>query len=205
MQLSLSECRELRELLLNDPGDAPDNISLCSTPPSSPTPLLAAAAAVFDSPTTSNTQPLDPCVPNTGDLRAKSTVFPAASINKSAQIFQKLVSREILALPSPNITDPNLTKKQHISLQKLRAYENITIKEADKGGQVVVMDTTHYKTMCRDILDNGDWYRPISFAQLDGIVVKFYALVDSAREERIINDRVWKYIKTPSPEDFHVL
>lgn len=68
-------------------------------------------------------------------------MFPAASTNKSAQLFLKLVSKDILALPSPKIINSNLSKIQQDALKKLKSYDNIIIKEADKGGQVVVMDT----------------------------------------------------------------
>lgn len=50
MQLSLTECRELRDLLLDDSDDLSEPTTTSSTPLSSPTPLLEAAAAILDIP-----------------------------------------------------------------------------------------------------------------------------------------------------------
>lgn len=195
MQLSLTECRELRDLLLDDTDDSP----VPYTSPSSPTALLEAAAASPNTSQISDLNPTDPLTPNTLDLRDKSRVFPPSSINKSAQLFLKLVSNDILSLPLPKITTPNLSKPQQDALRKLKSHDHIIIKEADKGGQVVVLDMAQYKTMCTDIQDNKDWYQPISFSHLDSISIKFNALVDQARDEGTIDNKIWKFIKTPHP------
>lgn len=63
----------------------------------------------------------------------------------------------------------------------------------------MVMDIAQYKSMCRDILHNKEWYQPISFNQLDSIFIKFYALVDQARIEGTINNKIWKFLKNPYP------
>lgn len=97
MQLSLTECRELRDLLLEDMDDS----QMSSTPPSSPTPLLEAAEAALNTPQIGPKNPTDSLVPNTLDLRAKSKVFPSSSTSKSEQLFLKLVSNDILALAPP--------------------------------------------------------------------------------------------------------
>lgn len=85
MQLSIVECRELRDLLLNEV----DNISLPTSPPSSPTPLLEGADQMLNPLDSTDQDALDPLTPKTSDLREKSKIFPPALINKSALLFLK--------------------------------------------------------------------------------------------------------------------
>lgn len=59
------------------------------------------------------------------------------------------------------------------------------------------MDNAQYKAMFKNILANTDWYHPISFSDLDAISIKFYELVDQARDDGIINNKICKFIKTP--------
>lgn len=156
MQLSVAECPDLRDLLLDETNTS----SLTATLPSSPTPLLEAAER-FLSPSGQGMDFLpspvqevtDPLLPTITDLRAKSHVFPVSSTNKSAQIFLKLVSKEIEALPPPALQSKNLTIEQQQALARLKTYTHLVIKEADKGGQVVVMDVNQYKIMCKNILN----------------------------------------------------
>lgn len=71
MQLSIAECRELRELLLTDADEFT----------SSPSPLIEAMEALDSLELTSetNVQPLEPLLPFLKDLKIKSTTFPATS------------------------------------------------------------------------------------------------------------------------------
>lgn len=84
MQLTMTECRELRDLLLDE------SISLLSptSPPSTPSALLAAfeseQSPIADQNPEPETVSIDTPLPSLTDLKAKSTVFPPASINKSA-------------------------------------------------------------------------------------------------------------------------
>lgn len=50
----------------------------------------------------------------------------------------------------------NITYQQHQAILQLQNNRDITIKMADKGGNVVVMDTENYRQMCLDILCNEE-------------------------------------------------
>ena len=56
----------------------------------------------------------------------------------------------------------NLSKKEWMELKALRENKEIIIKEADKGGSVVIMNKEHYKRMIYEQLGDSETYQPIS-------------------------------------------
>lgn len=109
-----------------------------------------------------------------------------------------MVTNEIMALKD-GPQSQNLSVGHQEALVQLKAMTNIIIKEADKGGCVVVLDLDHYKKMCFNIINNTTWYQPIDFAQVDHFMVEFYTLVDRAFDEGLISKTIWEFIRTPSP------
>ena len=55
----------------------------------------------------------------------------------------------------------NLTAEQRSALKTLAADESITIKPADKGGALVIMDTVDYEAACKKMLNNRIHYKEI--------------------------------------------
>lgn len=55
--------------------------------------------------------------------------------------------------------NPNVTQVQLKAVSELQQIDNLTIKMANKGGNVVLMDTPHYIdiVMCQKILSNHSW------------------------------------------------
>ena len=49
-----------------------------------------------------------------------------------------------------------------MELKALRENKEIIIKEADKGGSVVIMNKEHYKRMIYEQLGDSETYQPIS-------------------------------------------
>lgn len=62
--------------------------------------------------------------------------------------------------------DYNLTKKETNALKWLSANENIIIKRADKGGAVVVWGRNQYIAEAMRLLDNREYYEPLSFGPI---------------------------------------
>lgn len=54
---------------------------------------------------------------------------------------------------------PNISRSEQDAIQSLRGNSNIVIKEADKGGAVVIMDSDHYKQMSMDQLSDVNFYQ----------------------------------------------
>lgn len=65
-----------------------------------------------------------------------------------------------------------MSKEETNALKSLASDENIVIKEADKGGAVVIMDTVYYEQKIMDMLSNTEFYTEISENQNKAILQK---------------------------------
>lgn len=109
------------------------------------TPLLSALES--NELTASGISSVDTSNPDLRDFKVKSKTFPASSVNKSAHLFLKMTSSEITALSKNKNTSmipSDLSPPQVQALKNLKTYTHLTIKLADKGGCIVVMDNDTY-------------------------------------------------------------
>ena len=60
-----------------------------------------------------------------------------------------------------NHTKYNITLKQREAIKSLAHDNSIIIKEADKGGGIVIMNTEFYKTKVLEMLSDANYYKPI--------------------------------------------
>ena len=65
----------------------------------------------------------------------------------------------------------NLNKEERKAIDSLRNDHSIVIKEADKGGAVVIMDCEHYKCMAMEQLLNTEYYTKLTGSQ-DHVTLK---------------------------------
>lgn len=56
----------------------------------------------------------------------------------------------------------NLNTSQIKALKSLQKCSDFAIKQSDKGGNIVLMTHTQYQSMFLTILNNPNWYQPIS-------------------------------------------
>ena len=93
-------------------------------------------------------------------VRNKSTFCPKKGRNRELDsYFEKLWS---LDLKSKRNVKNNLSQNQLKALYDLINNTNITIKEADKGGAIVIMNTDYYLSKIQDMLNDPNNYRQIS-------------------------------------------
>lgn len=52
----------------------------------------------------------------------------------------------------------NLTKEENNAMKELLSDKTIVIKEADKGGAVVIMDANYYRNKIKEMLEDPDFY-----------------------------------------------
>lgn len=77
--------------------------------------------------------------------------------------FERLIQRDIAHLEKrPCKFKHNLTLAERTALDSLRSDNSIIIKEADKGGAVVLMDREVYINEINKQLDDGDFYERIT-------------------------------------------
>ena len=65
----------------------------------------------------------------------------------------------IKTYPLETIQKPsNLTKDELLALKTLSSDKSIVIKEADKGGAVVIMDASYYRNAVLKMLEDEEFY-----------------------------------------------
>ena len=75
------------------------------------------------------------------------------------QRYISVVKKEVTELlKKPNYQEPNLTSDERLKLRYLSENRNLTIKAADKGGKIVIMDTADYIEHCELLLNDREFY-----------------------------------------------
>ena len=90
-------------------------------------------------------------------VRNKSDFTPPKNQNNALENFINNLEN----MPKSNVNikcKENVTKQQREAIKRLSEDRSIIIKEADKGGSVVVMDSEHYKTMAYSTLNDSEYY-----------------------------------------------
>ena len=108
------------------------------------------------------------------------------------------MSSEIILERQKNIFS-YLRNEEKEALRELRDNEKITIKPADKGGAVVVMDTTDYIGECTRQLDNTTYYRILTSDPTNSCNKKIQEAIDKGIEEKEISSEIGKALLVPHP------
>ena len=87
---------------------------------------------------------------------------PSKSPSNVLSTYMSAVKKDVArTLKSPNMHRSNLTIEEREALKNLSSNTNITVKPADKGGKVVVMNQTDYIAECEKNLSDGCFYRKL--------------------------------------------
>lgn len=124
--------------------------------------------------------------------KSKSDKFPPLSENLNLATFVNCVTNDIKKMHKHK-RGGNLSQQETAALRLLCAQHSLTIKQADKGGNIVNMSNMQYKTMCLKILQNEAWYKRIIRNTIDKFYEAFYMLVNDAFSRGIF-DRVYGYM-----------
>lgn len=120
-------------------------------------------------------------------LKKKSDQFPAPSYNPNVVAFLKLVSRDLNKISTKaSCFKDSMTSLERQALQDLSKNWSLVVKPSGKGGNTVIMDNDRYTAMCRKILKNENWYRPIPVNMIEKFNTKFYDLVDTVGRKGLI-------------------
>ncbi|XP_029641330.1 uncharacterized protein LOC115216271 [Octopus sinensis] len=94
-------------------------------------------------------------------VRNKSNYNPIKGKNKTLDKFCDYISNFPYGeLPQPKLK-PNTSKREWEIIHTLRDNHDITIKEADKGSTVVVMNTEQYKNSVSLLLEDTTYYERV--------------------------------------------
>lgn len=123
-----------------------------------------------------------------------------------------LIQRDVSSLtdlrPRRPVDQGNLTANESRALKTLAARQEIIIKPADKGGQIVIQDRTNYVLEATRQLANTAYYRPLTqliYLETQSLVRE---LVREMKEKRLITTRQANYLygpDLPRPRLFYLL
>ena len=110
-------------------------------------------------------------------VKNKSGFKPPHNRDKILESFIDYINSQPL---SSQKTRNNLTIEERKALKSLSSDSSIVIKEADKGGSVVIMDTDYYVSKVQSMLNDQESYQEVNAAR------------DSLARTNL-NNFVWKY------------
>lgn len=133
-------------------------------------------------------------------LKANSTFDPPIS-NSMLDVFQQLVTDNVTKNwdkhSKHHTGKSNISHKQKQAMTQLKEDNTVTIKKADKGGAIVVMDTTSYIGEAQNQLTDETVYQKLTSdptmqfkEQLDKVIEEAYdvGLIDSDIKNVLIKD-----------------
>ena len=91
----------------------------------------------------------------------KTKWCPERNREVALEAYVEALEKKILDHNFENPSQRNLTKNEQKALENLRSYEDIIIKQADKGSAVVVIDKETYIKEARRQLDDRAVYTPL--------------------------------------------
>ena len=127
-------------------------------------------------------------------VRNKCHFIPPKNRNQSLDNF--ITNVENIPLDNNSIQNnikTNITNAERNAIKSLSSDKTIVIKEADKGGAVVVMDATHYKEMANNILEDPFYYNKIQNSPGKINHINYIRLLD--KHSHCLREKELKYLK----------
>ena len=92
-------------------------------------------------------------------VKNPSLFTPNSGRDKEMDMILNNIKKQIP--PPPKKIHRNIKKTEEIAIKQLKENKNIVIKEADKGGSVIVMDNEFYRAKLEEHLSDPETYRKI--------------------------------------------
>uniref|UniRef100_A0A803K2I9 Reverse transcriptase domain-containing protein n=1 Tax=Xenopus tropicalis TaxID=8364 RepID=A0A803K2I9_XENTR len=131
-----------------------------------------------------------------------SDFYPLHCRGSVVDRFQELIEKELLSLKMETrsqFTGFNLTSQEKAALKQLQDDKSIVIKNADKGGMVVVLDSETYKNEAMRQLNDNSTYQPLSTDPTIEFTKNLVELVNDAYKSGLFNERIRDYLIPTSP------
>lgn len=84
-------------------------------------------------------------------------------------------------------------------MSSLQNNKELIIKSADKGGNLVVMDRSNYEQMCLHVLQNREWYKPISQTVIEAYYREYKNIITKAFANNLIDKPTLNFLNTQEP------
>lgn len=141
------------------------------------------------------------------EIRKKSTFHPVEAQGHFVRTVLECVPEDFKSLDRNNYKKRknnqtnrfNLSKEEKLALKSLRENMEIVIRQADKGGGVVVQNYEDYNAEAMKILSDMEYYSKISEDPFSNIEKKFVNFIKKACDESVITKEEFKFIHIPFP------
>eukprot|EP00079_Xenopus_tropicalis_P034390 XP_017948161.1 PREDICTED: uncharacterized protein LOC108646244 [Xenopus tropicalis] len=149
-------------------------------------------------------------------FKTKSNFYPVHLRDQVINMFQKNIEFD-LSLLHDNIKKEhklltakkkdNLTLKEKQALKSLERDENIVIRKADKGGQIVILDRNDYFKEAHRQLSDSTTYKLLEKNPTASFQQELDILVQEALMFKVIDDKLASFFKIENPKTaiFHYL
>ncbi|XP_078502402.1 uncharacterized protein LOC144756435 [Lissotriton helveticus] len=139
----------------------------------------------------------------TSGLRSKSKFIPHGSQYTAIDLFMEKTLHEFFKLQD-NYTlnhhyKDNLSRLERLALSNLKQDPSIIIREADKGGNIVVMNRANYVAEIREQLKDENCYKKVKTNPLKEISLNILEHLCVWKEEGLIEDSEYKYLNVSYP------
>ncbi|CAG2214887.1 unnamed protein product [Mytilus edulis] len=135
-------------------------------------------------------------------VRNKSTFTPKTGRDEYLDSFIDTISK--LPINYHN-TKQNLSRREKKSLEELKNNPSIILKEADKGGGIVIMDKTFYREKVLEQLNDNEYYTKLRKNNDKSTIRKIKKLVKEYSESFTDNEIAYLCDFTPKEANFYGL
>lgn len=146
-------------------------------------------------------------IKETGPFKNKSNFCPNIS-DPLIQAFEKVVTRDLIQLETTNKPCwSNITKAENHALNTLAADTSIIIKEADKGGRIVILNKQDYMQEIHRQLTDTTFYEILPVNPSKHITLLIHTVVEEACTLGYITEQMAKFLiqKEPRISLFYLL
>lgn len=131
----------------------------------------------------------------TTTLRAQSTWTPEPEQAIELDLYLKAITTEIINQSKSSKKPRNMTYSESRIISNLKSREDIIIKEADKGGSIVIWPTQKYKHEAYRQLNNPEHYRKLDNDPTEQYTLTITNTLRSLLADELITPSEFKFLK----------
>ncbi|XP_078506952.1 uncharacterized protein LOC144767356 [Lissotriton helveticus] len=137
-------------------------------------------------------------------LKNKSKWTPTLPSGNTIDTFYKLVLEDINKYETKvskhkHMKKDNLTREERIALKTLSDNQDLVIREADKGGNVVVMNVMDYNAEILSQLSDNSCYEAVDSNPMGPLTMLINNHLRDWKDAGLINDAEYLYLKVTRP------
>ncbi|CAH2313286.1 Hypothetical predicted protein [Pelobates cultripes] len=118
-------------------------------------------------------------------LKPQSWFTPNLKDTPHVDLFVEMTTSDLTKMHLERPANNNLTTNERKALKVLKSLDNVIIKPADKGGNIVLLNRDMYVDMCMAHLSDASNYSVLPSDPTETYIKEFEALLITALEQKI--------------------